>query len=826
MQHPAIDPRSRPEVSRRWVSAVAVAVVAISATLAAPALAQSSVWPTDKWSVMEQPGDSFINQARGLFGKKGSSGVLGEEALPLTPRGERADIASAHRKTLEEASRWYRQLGFAAPYQVTEDQDLDVSPGEAYLGFLRPDPTESGSSHNAEGLMMLTSNPGYLSAVSPLWELMRASAVHEIYHGLQSAESPSLRARTTNHRPMLPDCRSSVDDGLKETDLSWFVEGSAAMVQVRWLEREKGAKWGHPFKGSHRAGWVRHFDQPLHKGSLPPEQRNPPALSDSQLESARTTSWWCSYGSWYFWYAAGDMIGRNGAEKVAYTKYLLNADKPWDDGGIANVDAGLKAAAEAYNAIGPYRGGLYHLYPQFVAQYLTDDRFYGQLEQVDIGIPGLYETTSSLSGGPLQPIASRAWRVRIRLPRNASAIPHTVRITLDAPEGTDRDDLHLIVDDALIGRPSGPTVPYAEVQQIDTTTPTVDSVVEYLVRVANVAEDATETDNAEFSLRVEVEGYYGEKLADGPSVDLISGALPPGFDMRGPGPWSCSGKADSRSIFDLITPDERGRDLDRIFPEGSRELDNMLDAAAVMIQQMQQQGQSAGISQEQLQAMRQQAQAELAAGRAQTGDIGARADKARAERNSELAATFVGSRDGQMCQVTLSATLAGRQGGAQMVPMAVDEDLHPEGDEPSFDVEVYPSAQLLAMQSLLTPHTDPHRGWEICAMTDKKRRGVEKGAAYNGCPPVTCTAGKLTLEQAEQGRIAGTMQFDVVRWPEKSGSGCRIPAERGKVVAHFNVSSTDDGNDDNSLGGVAGLKSGMFIQPGAPILNLLPAQSD
>src|SRR5690606_19152443 len=252
-----------------------------------------------------------------------------------------------------------------------------------------------------------------------------------------------------------------------------------------------GVSWGHPFKGSSRAAWIRHFDQPLHKGARP-----------HWASTIKGASWACDYGTWYLWYAIGDMIGRNDREKVAYTQWLFIGTAPWDDGGIANVDAGLKAAAAAYDTIAAYRGGLYDLYPQFVAQYLTGDEFYGNIEEVTLGAPDLYRTTSSLSGGPLAPLATRAWRFRVNLPEDISSIPYNVRFTLDAADGTDRDDLHLIVDERVVHRPVDPTAPYADVQQTST-----DGAVEYLVRVANVAPMASSTADAEFSLRVEIDGF-------------------------------------------------------------------------------------------------------------------------------------------------------------------------------------------------------------------------------------------------------------------------------------------------------------------------------
>lgn len=785
-----------PETMPRLPLALAAALLA-----AAPAAAQ---WPTTRWVVMDTPGGDLTEVP--IIG-----GELDQIAtLYVPPLGERALFAAKHQGILEGASTWFQSLRFPAPLQQTEDRDLTVGPGEPYLAVLMRDTDDNSSAHSTSGSMELTVHPGFLSADTPMWTLMEASAVHEVYHGIQDALSPSLVARKGSHLPQIPGCRTG------EKELHWLIEGTAAMAQIRWIEGRAGAPYGHPFMGSHRAAWVRRFDQPLHLGSLPPEHQNPGARLE--MTPTESVSWFCTYGTWYFWYAIGDMIARTDAEKVSYTQYLFAGSRPWDDGGIANVDAGLRAAAAATNAIRPYRNGLYDLYPEFVAQYLTEDRFYGHLEEVVLGAPALFETTSSLSGGPIGPLATRAWRVRVRLPQNASPIPYTVRFTLDAADGTDRDDLHLIVGDDVVGRPADPTAPYADVKRIDGAPPTADGSVEYLVRVANVAEAAEETADAEFSLRVEVEGFYGSDVAGEPSTAGVAGALPPGFTVRGPGPWACSGSAAARAVFDLVTPDEQVRDIDRALPEAVRNTDDMMDDLAIMLRRAEQQGRNTGMAPEQLEAVREQVQARIAAARAEAQpDLDEAAANMRAQKTTGLAATFVGQGSEGECQVVLSATLAGREGGAQILAGAVDEDRFPEDEAPTFTVRVY-TRELL---DVLRGQRPPTRGrdepeWVVCTMTDREQQRTRESATLDGCPAVVCTAGHLTLEVAEQGRIAGTFEFEVVRWVENRAiSGCRTPPERGTVAGHFNVASTDDGYDDNGLGGI-----GAGIVPGAPIIDL------
>lgn len=774
--------------------------------LASPAWAE---WRTTEWVVMNEE-DSFWNNH-------------------IAPRGNRAVLAEKHRVTLEAASLWYQSLGFPAPVQQTEDGDLKVGQGEAYLGRLKRDPAGIGSSHSSDGEMMLTSNPGFLSDDTPLWNLLKASAVHELYHGLQGRMSPLLDP-ATRAAPGNPQCPSP---GGTDTDLSWLTEGTAAMVQVRWLEGRSGVSWGHPFKGSHQAAWVRQFDQSLPMGALPPEHME--RAKRPEMTALETVSWFCDYGTWYFWYAIGDMIGRTDGERVAYTRYIFAGNQSWSNGGIANVDSGLKAAAAEYDAIRAYRDGLYDLYPQFVAQYLTEERFYGDLQEVELGAPDLHQTTSSLSGGPLEPLASRAWRVRVRLPQDASTIPYKVRFTLDAPDGTDRDDLHLIVEDTVVKRPEERTAPYTDVEQIDQSMLRGNGTAEYLVRVANVAPEAAETAKAEFSLRMEIEGYYGDDVSGGLSagdIGAIAGELPPGFAVRGPKQWSCSGGASARAIFDLVTPAEKGRDIEQAMPDFARSMKGVADKLDIITQRAERGGVLDGGT---AQRLRDEIDEGRAAIDGTAPEMSGAAARARARQGTEINATFVGNNDGEMCQMLLSATLMGSSDRPQSVAGAVNKDLYPKDEAPIFNVSVAPKAFFDAARRGFQGWPDKEReSWVACTMTAEEQQEVRRRAARVGCEPVLCSPGRLTLEAAEQGHIAGTFEFDVLR--ERTSGRCDIPLGRDKAVGHFNVHSTDDGFDDDSLfGGVAisgvpaGLKGGTAAAatiPGAPIFDLEDAMSD
>src|SRR3546814_13192597 len=107
----------------------------------------------------------------------------------------------------------------------------------------------------------------------------------------------------------------------------------------------------------------------------------------------------------------------------------------------------------------------------------------------------------------------------------------------------------------------------------DRTTQSADGVVEYLVRIANVAEVAAETEEAYFSLQVEVDGFYGKDVpryeASPPTASELgadSRELAPGFSVRQPGPWTCTGNASARAASDVGTRDEGGSGIDARLP--------------------------------------------------------------------------------------------------------------------------------------------------------------------------------------------------------------------------------------------------------------------
>lgn len=783
---------------RYRILAAAAAAVLLLATV--PALAN---WPTTDWVIGEELDESIVNKSRqaaahiGLGDFGGSAGYLAANVDQwIGVWGDRAVFAALHEGILESASRWYESLGFPAPYQWTSEDDLSIDEaGESYRALLKASPAGNASSHSSGGRMLLTTNSGFLTADTPIWRLMRFSAVHELYHAIQKTMVPSFRGN--QQLPAAPGCRPGDDI------LDWLVEGTAAAVQIRWIEGRSGVPYTHPFKGGRQAAWVRYFDQPLHHGTLPDA-----VLTSKKDAATRRKSWACDYGSWYFWYAMGEMLGRSPAEKTAYTRYLFAKDSGWSDGGLANVDAGLKAAAAAYDAIKPYRGGLHDLYPQFVAQYLDDPDFYQHVTEVELQTPGYYEATSKSAQAPagqglLEPLATRAWHVRVHVPvKTTGPRLYTVRFTLEAQQGTDRDDLHLIVDRHLAGKPAHADTTYTWETQI-APEGVDDGVVEYLVRIANVARDVAAMNPAAYKLKVEVEGYYGGAGAQ--AAEQVSGALPPGFDVQGPDElWRCGGDAQAQARFSLLTTDVMAQSLERAPAEFAQSMENTMDQLAVNIKRMQKMGVLPDdFSMEKFKAERAKAEQTLAAHQSQLqhASTGA-ADTLRSNSSKTmLRVTLVGTHNGQECQMTLNAQWPGGGGGGRVVQESGPND---EG----FGVGVFPAKLLHAMRNpsmgAFTSLGQSQQHWRSCM------------AVQNSCPQLHCVKGALTLEHASKKNISGSFHFDIVKDPDDPNRPCPAPGARRTVTGHFNVTSTVE--DSGMLLDVFTSGRRGFSVPGAPFL--------
>ena len=734
-----------------------------------------AAWPTTQWIVVESPVP---------LGKQISGGKAAV--------GERKKIALSYMRNLAIGGDWFESMGFSAPYQLNEKDRFKFEGQERYKAHLKTDPESRSSAHWSTGNMHLSTHPGFLNPKTTTDELFQAAAIHELFHGIQRANPKySKFSNTVLHQ--LPEC----DPGEYAND--WFTEGSASAVQIQFLERTRQYIYGHPFKDGSRKAWVRVFDQPLDMGRIPPQHQGEPEVSDP------LTSWQCTYGTWYFWYAVGNMLGSidpYDLRRTAYLRYIIEQDGPWEGTGIAVVDAGLKLAGEKMNALRVYRGGLYALYPQFVGQYLDEDAFFENVEHVDMATPGLYETTSAYGGGPIEPIATRAWRVRVHLPPDVSALPYTVRFVLESPEPSTLEGLHLIIDNRVIAHPADPTAPYSHTRRTDEDL-LLRGDLEYFVRVANVAPNAIDTHAADFVLRVEVEGFYGESPLPlhneaGVSNAAIAAELPPGFEFTGPDQhWTCSGGDDARAAFTILTPDGHADQLERLLPQALKNMESDLDDAEMAAHR---EG-SAELSriQQASKEFESGMQAMLEASGAQS-EIQQAANESRRKNETTLLIKLYGTNAEGPCNVVLTATQDGRQAATGVI------------QGPNFSLAIHSASvnraradiqnRALAVDFSKIDLSDPNlgaEGSEFHTMLQNLRSQMEQveipDLQWNECNNGErgCKVSELSLERAQHDHVSGAVTIRMYR-------GAEYDRDRdfADVTGFFNITSAHTAGD-NSL---------------------------
>ena len=724
--------------------------------------AHAQSWPTTEWSVLS----------------------IDEAALT----GNRAMGAEFYRQQLEDASRWYESLGFLAPAMIREGEE-EGGPLGRYIGHMNTKMTLGASYRGERGVysddwgewvfeqwvdflnpgrrMVLGGDPATWNPTSRWETTMSYGPAHELFHAVQASYG---RPQGVPHPSM---CSSVGGQDVGAED--WLWEGMASAVQIRYMERVRGIRFEHPYTSNARAAWVRYFDHPLHE----PRHSKPPKTEN--------LSWYCGYGSWYFWYAAGEML--DPGEKIRYLQYILKRTDSWADLGLARLDGGLREAAKALGAPSRYDGGLYEVYPTFIAEYVDDTRFYH--EPVSVPLRGRSEVAWRI--GNLDPVATTAFEVTIdvddTMPPDESA---RVRVTLDPQPN--RDQLHLIEGQRQAVRPLGDEDPYSLELAVrkDTT---------ILVRLANVAEEASATLRTEYRIRFELGGFYGTP-ASGPYI-VMSGDIPPGFTVLSgpPAIMGCNGTLDGGSVFDLVTADEAVGDIRRAFDRGELMLQDMeeaIEAEEIPIpnatpQQREAFRRAMARNDEQAEQMREamsQAQAQIAQARQENEDRrntrGVEVTNKTAERfagRSRLTATFVGESGGKPCQVMLTAVLEGEDGGAQVLGVRDSDEYESEGPFP-IGIETVNYIVGSIQESPLVD--DPFR---ICMMTPRERAE----AAQTSCP-VLCTPGELRLERAEQGHIQGTFRADMLASTGQTAQGCPV-MDRIELVFGFNITSANSGQD-------------------------------
>jgi len=710
-------------------------------------------WPTTFWTVLDH-----------------------REAGGTQPEGGRERFAEKHKDILEHASFWFQSMSFAAPYQINDRKSLNFRRNERYLAYLDSNPSNFGSSHTSLGHMILSTHPGFLNPLTRNDRLFQAASVHELFHGIQLAY-PAYRAyASTPQLPGPPDC----DAG--ERANAWLTEGTASAVQIQYLERLQGRNFSHAFHGSREIRWVRAFDQSLDWGHLTPEQH--------ALPPGSTYAWQCSYGTWYFWYAVGNMLGSKDPRdprRTAYLRYLFAQDGAWAGTGLAQVDAALKRAGRGMNALPPYRDGLFALYPQFVAQYLDVDDFFNHVEYVDLGSPVVYEASSQGLKDPIEPVATRAWRVKVRLPRDAGPAAYTVRFVLDSLDPGARDALHLIVDDRVIERPANSDSPYSHTRRVESSGAADDGDIEFFVRVANVARDAASTTSAQFTLKVEVEGFYGELPAQGSYL----GAVPPGFQISGPDAnWSCAGNDDTRATFTFMTPDGVADQLQRMLPQGLKNIESDLDRA----EQRAHQRNDAEL--QRVQRARERFEDgfdALMRGSNLHATVDRAASEMRLEHDSQIIVKLNGNNAAGPCHVLIVLTVPGAPAAQRIA--SDDFSLTITTDAMSRRMSAATEfSTTLDVTTLLSMSEEQAR--QLSQRFEQAMQGLDvPDHEWRRCHSghTDCDDGEFALGQASLQHLFGSFRFQVYR-DEPS-----TPTDYADVTGLINITSSKDQNDNDLL---------------------------
>ncbi|NBC87396.1 MAG: hypothetical protein GVY25_14510 [Bacteroidetes bacterium] len=729
---------------------------------AAPWGAGAQSWPTTDWHLVAKDGSELT--------------------------GARASHGETFENMMEEASAWYAALGYRAP-------NVERSESGAFLARLKDDPDDitSHTSYYGPPRILLTANRGISDPRTAVERLYSASPVHEIFHAVQWSY-PAFR-RAHNNADALPSCGK----GSSAWDTSWFFEGAPTALGMRWIERTSGQPRA-PYGTPNQAASVRYYDQPLHKPHVP----------ESLLESSRPDGaewnagrhWSCGYGTWYFWYAAGEMLAEEPGQESEYLKYILNRHASWEDDGVEATDQGFRVAAEAFGSSYRFDEGLYEIYPAFIAEYVDHDRFYES--PVSIDLEGRSEV--QWHDGTIDPLSTEAFKVEIDvrddLPADASK---RFRVSLNPQPN--RNQLHLIEGRSLHNRrPTDDAVPYQfEVPVRGDTT--------FSVRLANVAEDAATTKAIPYSVRFELGGFYGAPASDpytAPEVDIV-----PGFSvMSGPPALrTCEGE-DARSAFDLITAAEAVGDVRRTFDRGERDIDEMKEAVEdgefpippnlppAQREAMRRAMESGNVPPEVMAKMRtalEKAESEMAKSRRKAEDNVMPEMAKEYKDRSRLVLNLVGTSGGESCSIGISAVLRGEEGGAQQLTAADDED-HAPGEP--LAVGIADAGYLVgSVPETMPPDSDfrtDHR-FEVCMMTPQER----EQEAGRRCP-VPCSGGKLTLERAAQDHAKGTLKVDLVYTdPDRRDANDCPLVERRKLVVGFNITSANQGQDAGTGQGVS-----------------------
>jgi hypothetical protein len=237
--------------------------------------------------------------------------------------------------------------------------------------------------------------------------------------------------------------------------LDWLTESTAEAVRYAWGAREYGTIQVHQRMS---------YDLPLHE----------------PFTGAGCTARSEYYRSGHFWYHLGADLGSR--DRITYLHDLFDKLR-------ANPDVARHGLGAIDAALAPFSGGLYNLYPQFIARHAPDTSFY----RYETIVPLTPAAPVVVDHGPkftkLRGMAARAWLVQAMVPPNTKA-GLTVQLDQDHP------DLHLVVDTMRYDVPP----PTGERNVFRTALDGRAAPYEFVVRVANVAPDPSRSDDRPFAI--------------------------------------------------------------------------------------------------------------------------------------------------------------------------------------------------------------------------------------------------------------------------------------------------------------------------------------
>lgn len=300
------------------------------------------------------------------------------------------------------------------------------------------------------------------------------SGVHELFHAVQEAYTPI--------EPTL--------DPLK-----WIWEGAAEAVRYAWAGKEYGTVY---IPG-------RDYDFPLHNPRIGTGNR-------AQLQA---------YNTGHFWYYLGEDLGA--PDRISYLRSVLEELRK-------DTDESRQGLGPVARALEVHDGGLYNLYPQFIARHAhdPDDHFHRpkrlSLRRAEV----IFDDETDLI--PLEPLTTNAYQVQAHVPPGETA-------GLEIEFERDHEALHLIVDAVRYDLPASVE---DERNVFRTALTGREEPYEFFVRVANVGPEPAETEARRYTLRLAlspIDACDGDRMwaAIHPDIRTRTQLLPPAeYEQRYP----------------------------------------------------------------------------------------------------------------------------------------------------------------------------------------------------------------------------------------------------------------------------------------------------